>query len=237
MLRARDQLLLDVSHELRSPLTRIKVPSLSCRKRQAAPDRSGRGRDGSHDRRAPELERLRGGRGLRRERLDLVPLLREVAEGSRIGLPASGSWPRRRRSGRRWTGRRSGSSSGTSWRTPSSIHWPTAGRSRWRWALDGETVTLVVARRRPGAPRRRPPQPLRAVLPRRPLALQEERRVRPGTEHLQADRGSARGGSRPRTAAGEGLNLRSRCRWRQLDLNSPLTTRRTYPVQPLLQRL
>jgi signal transduction histidine kinase len=82
MLRARDQLLLDVSHELRSPLTRVKVALALLP-------------EGDKQRRIEadvaemeamiaellELERLRGGRGLQRERLDLVPLLRQVAEG------------------------------------------------------------------------------------------------------------------------------------------------------------
>jgi signal transduction histidine kinase len=82
MLRARDQLLLDVSHELRSPLTRVKVALALLP-------------EGDKQRRIEadvaemeamiaellELERLREGRGLRRERLDLVALLRQVAEG------------------------------------------------------------------------------------------------------------------------------------------------------------
>jgi len=82
MLRARDQLLLDVSHELRSPLTRVKVALALLP-------------EGDKQRRIEadvaemeamiaellELERLRGGQGLRRESLDLVALLREVVEG------------------------------------------------------------------------------------------------------------------------------------------------------------
>jgi len=82
MLRARDQLLLDVSHELRSPLTRVKVALALLP-------------EGDKQRRIEadvaemeamiaellELERLRGGRGLRKESLDLVALLRQVAEG------------------------------------------------------------------------------------------------------------------------------------------------------------
>jgi signal transduction histidine kinase len=82
MLRARDQLLLDVSHELRSPLTRVKVALALLP-------------EGDKQRRIEadvaemeamiaellELERLRGGRGLQRESLDLVALLRQVAEG------------------------------------------------------------------------------------------------------------------------------------------------------------
>jgi signal transduction histidine kinase len=81
MVRARDQLLLDVSHELRSPLTRIKVAL-------ALLPESEKGRRIGADvaemeamiTELLELERLREGRGIRTERRDLVPLLREVAE-------------------------------------------------------------------------------------------------------------------------------------------------------------
>jgi signal transduction histidine kinase len=81
MLRARDQLLLDVSHELRSPLTRVKVALALLP-------------EGDKTRRIAadviemetmitellELERLREGRGIRTESRDLVPILREVVE-------------------------------------------------------------------------------------------------------------------------------------------------------------
>jgi signal transduction histidine kinase len=82
MLRARDQLLLDVSHELRSPLTRVKValalmPEGDKRQRIEADVAEMEAMIAE----LLELERLREGRGLRRERLDLVALLREVAEG------------------------------------------------------------------------------------------------------------------------------------------------------------
>jgi signal transduction histidine kinase len=81
MVRARDQLLLDVSHELRSPLTRIKVAL-------ALLPESDKGRRIAADvaemeamiTELLELERLREGRGIRTERRDLVLLLREVAE-------------------------------------------------------------------------------------------------------------------------------------------------------------
>ena len=81
MVRARDQLLLDVSHELRSPLTRIKVAL-------ALLPESEKGRRIGADvaemeamiTELLELERLREGRGLRTESLDLVPILREAAE-------------------------------------------------------------------------------------------------------------------------------------------------------------
>jgi len=79
MVRSRDQLLLDVSHVLRSPLTRMKVALA------LAPE-------GDSERRLVaevaqmeimvgellELERFRDGRGLRLERHDLVPLLRDA---------------------------------------------------------------------------------------------------------------------------------------------------------------
>src|SRR5262245_58192894 len=80
MLRARDQLLLDVSHELRSPLTRMKVALA------LLPDgekKAGMTADVAEMEamitELLELERLRGGRGIRPERRDLVPLLRDAA--------------------------------------------------------------------------------------------------------------------------------------------------------------
>jgi signal transduction histidine kinase len=81
MVRARDQLLLDVSHELRSPLTRIKVAL-------ALLPESEKGRRIAADvaemeamiTELLELERLREGRGIRTEHQNLVPILREVAE-------------------------------------------------------------------------------------------------------------------------------------------------------------
>lgn len=81
MVRARDQLLLDVSHELRSPLTRMKValellPEDAQRQRMAA-DVSEMETMISE---LLELERLRDGRGIRAERQDLMPILREVSE-------------------------------------------------------------------------------------------------------------------------------------------------------------
>lgn len=84
MVRSRDQLLLDVSHELRSPLTRMKVAL------ELLPE-------SEHDEHKPrlaanvaemeamvtellELERLRQGRGLRIEQSDLMRVVREVVE-------------------------------------------------------------------------------------------------------------------------------------------------------------
>ncbi len=79
-VRARDQLLLDVSHELRSPLTRLKVALAllpdSAKKTQAEADVS---EMESQITELLELERLRDGRGLRIARVDLVPLLHEAA--------------------------------------------------------------------------------------------------------------------------------------------------------------
>jgi signal transduction histidine kinase len=88
MVRARDQLLLDVSHELRSPLTRLKVALA------LLPDdenRSGMAVDLDEMEvmiaELLEMERLRGGRGIRREMNDLVSVDNEVAETYRMGLP------------------------------------------------------------------------------------------------------------------------------------------------------
>jgi signal transduction histidine kinase len=84
MVRTRDQLLLDVSHELRSPLTRIKValallPESEKRERIVADVAEMEAMITE----LLELERLRegrNGRGIRTEHQDLVPILREVAE-------------------------------------------------------------------------------------------------------------------------------------------------------------
>lgn len=82
MVHARDQLLLDVSHELRSPLTRIKValellPEGEKRRRIAADI----GEMEAMITELLELERLRDGQGIRTEHQDLIPLLHEMAEG------------------------------------------------------------------------------------------------------------------------------------------------------------
>ncbi|MBZ0090243.1 MAG: HAMP domain-containing histidine kinase, partial [Thermoanaerobaculia bacterium] len=79
MIQARDRLLLDVSHELRSPLTRLRVaidllPDERDRARMA-PDV---GEMEAMIAELLELERLRAG-GLRREACDLAPALRELA--------------------------------------------------------------------------------------------------------------------------------------------------------------
>ena len=80
MIVARDQLLLDVSHELRSPLTRMKV-ALSLLPNNA--EKAGMNFDVNEMEtmiaELLELERLRSPNGLRREKQDLVPILREVA--------------------------------------------------------------------------------------------------------------------------------------------------------------
>jgi signal transduction histidine kinase len=95
MIHARDQLLLDVSHELRSPLTRIKVALALL----PEGDKSRRIAADVLEMEAMiteilELERLRDGRGIRTERQDLLPILREMAEsfedrppGARIVSP------------------------------------------------------------------------------------------------------------------------------------------------------
>ncbi|HXH39632.1 MAG TPA: HAMP domain-containing sensor histidine kinase, partial [Thermoanaerobaculia bacterium] len=81
MVRARDQLLLDVSHELRSPIARMRVAL------ELPPDERNRARMAadlaemeSMITEILELERLRDGRGIHAERRDLAPILREVVE-------------------------------------------------------------------------------------------------------------------------------------------------------------
>jgi signal transduction histidine kinase len=80
MIRARDQLLLDVSHELRSPVTRLKVAAEliadpDMRKRMAADLAEMDIMIGE----LVELERLRDGHGIRPTPQNLVPLLAEIA--------------------------------------------------------------------------------------------------------------------------------------------------------------
>ncbi|HEU4994092.1 MAG TPA: HAMP domain-containing sensor histidine kinase [Gemmatimonadaceae bacterium] len=81
MLRDRDQLLVDVSHELRSPLTRMKVAL------ELPPDETQRPRlatDIAEMERMVaellELERLRSGRGMTMERQDLLGLVHEATQ-------------------------------------------------------------------------------------------------------------------------------------------------------------
>ena len=79
MVQARDQLLLDVSHELRSPLTRMKValellPEGKERERMAGDVAEME----SMLAELLEIERLRDGRGLRLERQDLVAIARRI---------------------------------------------------------------------------------------------------------------------------------------------------------------
>jgi signal transduction histidine kinase len=88
MLQARDQLLLDVSHELRSPLTRMKValellPEGEKRRSIAADVAEMEAMITE----LLELERLRDGRGLRAERQDLLPILREVVDSFQDRVP------------------------------------------------------------------------------------------------------------------------------------------------------
>jgi len=88
MVQARDQLLLDVSHELRSPLTRLKV---ALEFLPEGEQRAGMAADVDEMERMVsellELERLRDGRGVRMARQDLLPILREVAAGFRDRPP------------------------------------------------------------------------------------------------------------------------------------------------------
>src|ERR671918_2096670 len=80
MVRTRDQLLLDVSHELRSPMTRLKVAL------ELVTDRDMKARMAADVAEMDvmigellELERLRDGRGLNITRQNIVPLLGELA--------------------------------------------------------------------------------------------------------------------------------------------------------------
>lgn len=88
MIQARDQLLLDVSHELRSPLTRLKLALALLPE-----DENKAGMVGDLNEMEAmitellELERLREGRGIRRERQDIVPLLREITDAYSSGPP------------------------------------------------------------------------------------------------------------------------------------------------------
>jgi signal transduction histidine kinase len=79
MIAARDQLLRDVSHELRSPITRIKVAL------ELLPDSEPRARLGADVRELEamvsellEMERLRSGHEIRKEPIDLVLLARNL---------------------------------------------------------------------------------------------------------------------------------------------------------------
>jgi len=96
MMQARDQLLLDVSHELRSPLTRMKVAL------ELLPDgdnKAGVVADLNEMEAMVsellELERLRSGRGITPVRQDIVPIIREVVDrfqnrppGIHLAVPA-----------------------------------------------------------------------------------------------------------------------------------------------------
>jgi signal transduction histidine kinase len=90
MVRSRDQLLLDVSHELRSPLTRMKValalaPEGDAQRRLVAEVAQMEAMVGE----LLELERFRDGRGLRLERHDLVRLLRDAVDVVREHPPGA----------------------------------------------------------------------------------------------------------------------------------------------------
>jgi len=88
MIRARDQLLVDVSHELRSPLTRMKValelPPNDEQRSRLAEDIAEMERMVAE---LLELERLRSGRGLSTVRQDLTAILLDVAEDFRDRAP------------------------------------------------------------------------------------------------------------------------------------------------------
>jgi len=81
MIQARDQLLLDVSHELRSPLTRMKVALalLPEDDNKASLDADVKEMEVMISE-LLELERLRTPHGLRKERQDVVPILNDVMQ-------------------------------------------------------------------------------------------------------------------------------------------------------------
>jgi signal transduction histidine kinase len=88
MIRARDQLLLDVSHELRSPLTRLKVAlelidDTEMKSRMAADVAEMEMMIGE----LLELERLRDGSALKTTRQNLVAVLDDVVQGFRDRSP------------------------------------------------------------------------------------------------------------------------------------------------------
>jgi signal transduction histidine kinase len=88
MVQARDQLLLDVSHELRSPLTRLKVAL-----ELPAEVETHTGMVGDLNEMEAmigellEMERLRDGRCIRRETHNLLSVVHEVAENYKKGRP------------------------------------------------------------------------------------------------------------------------------------------------------
>jgi signal transduction histidine kinase len=97
MVQARDRLLVDVSHELRSPLTRLKVALAllpdSSKKTQAEADVS---EMEALTTGLLELERLRDGHALRLGPVDLAALLRDAAApflGAHPGVLVSASVP------------------------------------------------------------------------------------------------------------------------------------------------
>lgn len=87
MIRSRDQLLIDVSHELRSPLTRMNVAIALLPEEQ----RKGMAADVAEMEamiaELLELERLRDGRGVRPVSQDLVPIFRETVQYFAERLP------------------------------------------------------------------------------------------------------------------------------------------------------
>jgi signal transduction histidine kinase len=81
MIRARDQLLLDVSHELRSPLTRLRVAiELLPDERHRAAMAADIAEMEAMIAELLELERLRDGRGLQLARTDLAEIVRDVVD-------------------------------------------------------------------------------------------------------------------------------------------------------------
>jgi signal transduction histidine kinase len=88
MIQARDQLLLDVSHELRSPLTRLKVALALLPENDKTARMAGDMAEMEHMiLELLELERLRDGRGIRFARNDLSRILQEVVSAFQDRAP------------------------------------------------------------------------------------------------------------------------------------------------------
>jgi signal transduction histidine kinase len=203
MITARDRLLIDVSHELRSPLTRMKVAL------ELMPDDVQRARLSSEVAEMErlisgllELERLRTGRGVTLVRQDIVPILREVvatyedrAPGVRFSTDAGRRAAQKRdaKSARERAEVLVGGQQGdTSDRRSARRRCARARYRRWRRRAEGGRGT-----------------DFRAVFPGGPVAVEGKRWVRPWTEHLQAGDGGAQRTDHARTRQRAGFDVRA----------------------------